>query len=742
LAIGLSAAFLVRSQIIPRYQAEAQIVLDVRNTTILKFDAVVSGLPPQPEVVQTEMDVIASRGMAERVLDHLTPAEIRQLGDDGATTTPMSRFFSKTWPDFLDRLMERLPLLKRLTGVLGSIPPPVPIEPAGAAEQPDREHLISLVLQGLKVSNDGRSYTIHIAFASPHPDIAAIVANTYADQYLANQIDMKAGATTRANELLSQRLGQLREQLQASERAVESYRRAAGVLGDKAGSILVEQLSQTNAELALARNQRIESESRLQVAQSELRKGGDVQALSDVLASPVLQALRAKQAELKRQQAQLSSQYTAQYPTTKTMQADMATLQAQISEEATRAVNSLTDQVAMARTREAGLQSDLDRLERQFGEGGEAEVKLRQLEREAEANRAVYEAYLNRLKQIADQQQMQTADAHLISSAIVPTVPTYPRYRPLLALGLVMGGVVGISVAFLLELFDRRLRSIGQVEEMTGLPVIALMPSVPWRQLARPETIVLRRRGRLSPFNEALRSTWAAVQVAGVAREDPLPEPTGSQPSLTYGWPPSAHFGARIVLVTSSVPNEGKTAFCVSLARSLAVDGHKVLLIDADLRRPGVARCLGGSSKGRMVDLVEGKIGLDEAVQIDRRSGAHYLTAGRSKLHPQDLLNALETNMVLEAARRSYEIILIDTPPILIAADAALVARNCDCCLFFIRWGTTTREQVQSALRRLALYKVKVSGTVLSHVNLRRHSQYAAGEGYHRSYGDLSTSQR
>jgi capsular exopolysaccharide synthesis family protein len=185
------------------------------------------------------------------------------------------------------------------------------------------------------------------------------------------------------------------------------------------------------------------------------------------------------------------------------------------------------------------------------------------------------------------------------------------------------------------------------------------------------------------------------------------------------------------------VPNEGKTAFCLSLARSLAADGHKVLLIDADLRQPGVARGFGGSGAGRLTELLEGKIRLADAVQIDQRSGAHYLAPQDSDAHPQDLLSSKHLSVVLSEARRTYDTILIDTPPILVAADAAMMAGFSDRCLFLVRWGTTTREQVLNGLRRLALYSVAVNGVVLSHVNLRRHAQLAAGEGYYRSYGRL-----
>jgi capsular exopolysaccharide synthesis family protein len=738
MAVGLGLAFLLRSQIIPRYEAEAEVVIDVRNTTILKFDAVVSALPPQPEVIHTEMDVIASRGMAERVLDHLSPADVKQLADDGAKTTPMSRFFTQTWPRALDQLLAWVPLLKQVPGLFPSDQSASTAPKFTPSPLPERDDLVALIMQGLKVSNDGRSYTIHIAFASPHPHIAAVVANTYAKQYLENQQETKADATNRAYDILSQRLVDLRRDLETSETAVETYRRAGGMLGDKTGTILTAQLSQTNTELAVARDQRIEAESRLQAVQSKIGDGGDLQALSEVLTSQVVQSLLAKQAELKRQEAALNNQYTASYPNTKSIKTDIAALQTQINEEMARVVTSLANDVDIARSKELGLQRDLDQLQHQFGQGSQAEVKLQQLQREADANRVVYEATLNRLKEVTEQQQLQTADAHLVSLATQPTVPAYPRYRPLLALGLVIGGILGVCIVFLRETLDQRLRRVGQVEEMTGIPVVALMPSLPWHRLSRPENYILRPGRRDSKFNEALRSAWAAILLTRTPRKAlPGPEVEEAHGSLADEHMRLHRSEGRIVLITSSVPNEGKTAFCLSLARSLAADGHKVLLIDADLRQPGVASGFGGSGAGRLTELLEGKIRLADAVQIDQRSGAHYLAAEDSDAHPQDLLNSRHLSVVLSEARRTYDTILIDTPPILVAADAAMMAGFADRCLFLVRWGTTTREQVLNGLRRLALYSVAVNGIVLSHVNLRRHAQLAAGEGYYRSYGRL-----
>ncbi len=729
---GLGVAQLVIWHIIPRYESESQIILDVRNTTVLKIESVLSGLPPQPDVLRTEMDVINSRSMAERVLDHLSPAEVQQLADDGEMATPMAQFIGETWPEMVARLSSWVPLISAPAKVPSSAGGPLDKAPA-QLPLPIRDKLVDLLLTGLKVSNDGRSYTIHIGFASPHAELAARLANLYAQQYLENQLDLKDGATKRANEWLSQRLLELHAQLGASDAAVEAFRRGTGILAGKSNTVLTQQIADVNTQLAATRNQRIDAESQLRTVQSQLQSGGNLEALADVLSSQAVQSLRAKQAELTRQEAQLNGQYTAKYPDSKSVKTDIASLQGQIRDELNLVVKSLSNQVEIARNKEQSLERDLAGLEGQLGQGGEADVKLQQLQRDADATRSVYDTYLNRFKEITEQQQLQAPDGYLISLATRPEQPTYPRYESLLALGLIMGVVGGVTLAFLRDMFDRRLLSIAQVEEATGLPVVALMPSLPRLQFARPEDYVLDRRGSL--YNEALRTTWAAVLLG---RDQPgksselVPVAGGFHLSRRRR---RAASGGLVVLVTSSVPNEGKTTFCVSMARSLSVDGHKVLLIDGDLRRPGVAKAFGCSSEGRLTQLLDGKLELHEAVQVDERSGAHYLATRSDDAHPQDVLNSLRTEIVLDKARRSYDIILIDTPPILVAADAAIIAKFCDHNLFFVRWGSTSRDCVVGALRRLTLYNVKLTGSVLSHVNMRKHAQFATGEGYYRSYG-------
>ena len=716
LVAGIGGAVMFRNQAIPRYEAESQVVLGIRSMPIVKSDPVASSMPSQPGVLRTEMDIITSRAMAESVVQRLSPADKEQLSAGNLQISPWQHL-TALWAETLQKAESYV----SKEAVKSS---PAGTEDRSAEGTISEDPFVDIVMGGVSASNDGQSYTIHIGYSSANGQLAATMANLYARAYIENQLDSKAEAAERASAWLSGRLVELRRNLQASEAAVQNYRHSADIVEDKQGTVTSQQMGEVNSQLVQARTARLDIESRLSTMRSILSSGGDIGSLPEAASSPLIARLRERLAELQRKQSENQSLYTDNYPADKSVEVDTAALQSQIDSEVRRLADAMAHSLQTARSKERALAGELAQLKQQFGEGSDAEVQLRLLERESDANREVYEAYLSRLKETTEQSKLQEPDSYLISSAVAPDRPSYPRTIPLLLFGAMFGALAGVMIAYLREIFDHRLHTVEEVEELTGLRVLALMPSLPYARLFKPENHVLRRPGSL--FNEALRTTHAAIALsrrgrvssrAGAVRRRPRPGEN-----------------SKVILVTSSIPGEGKTTFCLSMARVLAVDGHRVLLIDTDLRRPGVAKAFGSPKERSLADILSGTKQLLEAVRVDQKSGAHYIGASNDVSNPHDLLTSDRMALLIEEARKEYDVIVIDSPPILMVADAALIAGLADHCLFFVRWGSTARDHVAHALRRLELYKVKVAGIVLSHVNTRRHATFAAGEGYYRSY--------
>jgi succinoglycan biosynthesis transport protein ExoP len=706
LLLGTGTAWFILNQAVPRYEAEAQVVLGIRSARIVKFESVLDDVSSQPGLLRTEMDIIVSRAMAERVVSNMSAEDRERLAATTAIVSPLQRL-SATVATAL-RELERVAFAGKQELVKNE-PAPEPADIHPPSSIPQVANLVDIVSRNVSATNDGQSYTIHIGYSSADPELAATVANLYAQSYIANQLGSKAEAAERASAWLSERLVELRRNLEASATAVQEYRHHAGILEDEQGTVTAQQLSAINSKLVEARAERVAAESRLATLQSLMAKGGDIEALSEVMSSPMIQSLRTRLVELEGKKAENSSRYTSLYPADQTLESDLAAVQRQIKAEVGRVVSGLAGEAAAARAKERALGNELARLQDRFGEASDAEVKLQILQRESDANRTVYEAYLSRLKETTEQGKLQEPDSYLISSAMPPDRPSYPKRLPLLFLGTIFGGVAGVVLALLRELFEQRLHSIEEVEQMTGLRVLALVPSIRWPRLFKPESYVLKRPSSL--FNEALRTARAAI-------------------TLSQGGG-----GGKVILVTSSIPGEGKTTFCLSLARLLATEHQKVLLIDSDLRRPAVSRALGATSKHDLAEFLAGSAALQDVVQIDQKSGASYISAHEGNLNAQNLLSSDYMLMLIEEGRSQYDAVIIDAPPILVAADAAIVARWADHCLFFIRWGSTAREYVTHALRKLDLYKVAVTGIVMSHVDVRRHAHYALGEGYYSAHG-------
>lgn len=676
---------LVIFQIKPTYESVAQIMIDARQNRVVDVEAVMQGLPADQETVRSEIEILRSHKLAETVINKLN-----------------------LWqnPEFNIAMRPASPVraIKEFTANLG----------ASAQNDPaikldlEKQKTIEEFLKNLDVSAVRSSRVITIAFRSENPTTARAITSALVENYLTQQLEDKYEATQRANKWLNERLTDLRKKVADSEQAVENFRASAGLTQGKDASLSSEQLSELNTQLIMARTQRAEQESRLRQVQAQ--SGGDLSSTSEVLNSPLIQKLREQESELIRKKADMGQRLGPRHPDMIKLEAELADLNRNIQVEVGRVISGIKNEVQVARSREGALSASLASMESRQGRIGTADVKLRELQREADANRALFETFLNRFKQTSSQDDLQTSDARMISAANLPAEAAFPKPKIMIPMSVILGLGLGMMVALLMEYLDRGFRSMEQVEQFTGLSPMGLIPelaSVPGAAQTLPQDFIVQKP--TSVYAEAIRTVRTALL---------LTDNDGATP--------------KTILVTSSMPSEGKTSFTLSLARLSAMSGQKIIVIDCDLRRPNVHRGLQLENKMGMVDLLLGSHQLAEVIQKDKRTKIDVIATGRSVPNPADLLASDNMRKLIAYLKSQYDLVVIDSPPALAVADARVLSQLADKTIFLTRWAETPRDVVSMAIKQLANSGANLAGILLTRVNLKKNARYGyADSGYY-----------
>jgi Mrp family chromosome partitioning ATPase len=425
------------------------------------------------------------------------------------------------------------------------------------------------------------------------------------------------------------------------------------------------------------------------------------ETLPDVVASSTLQGLRKELAQING--AIRESRDYSMFYKQRILDERAAALRQQMSQEMNRILAGLAGEVQIARKREAELTQAFREMESQLGGTVHSGVRLIQLQREADANRSIYETFLGRHKQALEQESLAVPDARLISRAEPPLVPAYPSKLRFLLLGTFGGLAVGGALAFVRESADRRIRQASEVETVTGIPVFGFLPKVSrWRGLQPQDYPVMDPHSR---FGTALVRIHTALRA------------------------PQSSDRKQVILVTSARPGDGKTSFCTGLARSLARTRMRVLVIDADPYRAQIATAFGAAAVPAWDPLVEPRVRLSDIVQADAKSTAHFIPAPKGD-DLQLLLHSGGFAALLEEARQAYDVVIIDTPPVMTSADAALIGRFADTRLLLVRWGRTSWDEMTAAAGFLRLCRVGLDGIVMVGVDTG-----SAGYGQLASYG-------
>jgi polysaccharide biosynthesis transport protein len=700
-AVGTALAAVLGKLQTPVYTANASVMLDPRQLQVTNIEQVLSGMPVTTATVATQMGLLKSYDFIASVMGDLNlfnDPEFNtslQVADDDAAPAALPALLAP-----LEQLVTQLPNEWLIATGLASQPAPVLESDAPGLT---RDRTIRNFLKQTTFANDGESYLITISFASPDPDKAAVIANRLASRFVDDEVAGKLSASDKATGWLEQRLGELKAEVQKSDQAVAKFKTEHNIVEAAGASLNDQELADLNNQLITARADLSAAQARLRVVRDMRGSEAALESVGEVTNSSVILHLREQQTVLEQQESELRTLYGERHPRMVQLREDMGKIKAAIRNEVERLARTLENEVRIAQSRVSSVESTLAGLKDRSTVDRTAQVQLDELVRVATSNRTLYEQLLQRFNETRDQQGIVQPDARVVATAAAPAVPSSLGTRMFVAGGFTVSLLLGSLLAVLLEVLDRGLRSAGEIESSLGLATLGLVPKVArLRRGQRPHQYL--REKPLSSYAEAIRGVLTALKLSNPQN------------------PP------KVVLVTSSLPEEGKTTFAVSLASLVARSQKRVLLIDLDLRHPSVHRELGWQVSAGLVEYMAGERTLQEVIHNDLETGLHFLPIKAHTTTPTDLLESEKMRQLIQVCRDNYDLVVLDSAPVASVNDTKVAAVLADRVVFVVRWGKTIQSAARDSLRSLREAGIEPAGAVLAQIDLRKHAQYRYGD--------------
>lgn len=707
LAVFLMVAY-VTFTATPVYKASTTIQLATNQENVIDLGSVLGGIAVNTAVIDTEVMVINSKSLLTKV------AERQKLIEDPE--------FNWTLVEHKPGLVESLtkPIKKSLGMRVERVDPYAGMS-AEEREAAIMESVVGTLMRKVNVSRVGTTYLLTVTVMSTSPETAARLANAVADQYRVQQLETKLDATRRATEWLSERVSALRDEVAEKEKRVEVFR-AENNLDTAMGNTLTEQniaylttqKTQLEVELSKAR-------SRYENMRRQIDSGAGVEGIGEVLDSQLVSRLKEQLSTLRGRVAELETRLGPQHPELIGARNEVADVERQLNAEINRIAGNLESEVKAKQSQLNSIQSRINQANAQLRGNSIANVRLRELERDAETSRVLYEEFISRSKETREQDDLVQADAVILSTASVPHGPAAPKKTLNLLIGIVLGGAIGAAMAILAEMFDSKISSTEDIERKLGVSAIGMVPLIRASSLfgigqTNPADYLVENP--LSAYAESVRYLRAAIAFSDLDSE------------------------TKTVAVTSSLPDEGKTSLTLSLGRMSAMSGSRTIVIDGDFRRRQLTEAAGMSPEIGFIEHLFGAGQLSDAIQKDSKTMLDILPLSQSGHTPHDVFGTRAFDDLLSRLRSMYDLILIDTGPLLLMAEARVVAGKVDKAILMVRWRHSTRAAVKQSVNLLRSFNADILGITLNMVDLNRrrhHRDPGASYKAYRKYYQIET---
>ncbi|WP_268799376.1 GumC family protein [Pseudomonas huanghezhanensis] len=670
----------------PVYRAQATLVMDAKGSKAVSFDVAAStgGDSNASQYMETQAELLQSRTLAERVVRELDLASKPQF-DSRAQPKPFA---------FIGRWLAS-------TGLDEYLPEAV-VSKLGAAAEPTEQQKLDRTTRAfmelVTVEPQGKSQLANVMVDMKDPVLAAKAANALSNAFIESQLQTTIGASESATVWMNSRLVELGEKLKGSEARLQAYRESEGLVDVKGvGTISATELSLTSERMIDARRQRAEAESQFRQVQA-MGKGGwqKIASVPAVLADPLVQQFKAQEARAKAKVDELAGRYGAKHPAMDAARSDLNAASAALRGQVEQVVAGIERNYQLAAANEGSLQSSFNANKSQIQDISRKEFKLQELQREVDGNRELYDTFMTRLKETTATADIDSANIRVVDPAVVPLSPIKPKKPLILAIAAVLGLFVGALLALLLDALNNTFRSIEQVENHLNIPVVGILPLMARRD--RKDLAKTFNDPRFSRFTESIRTIRTNVVLSGYDKPH------------------------QVILVTSSVPGEGKTTVSINLAQALG-QMEPVLLLDGDLRRPSLAKTLGVSAdKPGLSDLITGKATFEQCVvQID---GIDVLCAGSATTNPLELLASQQFAQLLEELKSKYKRIIIDSSPTQVVSDTKVLSTLAQSVIYVVKAGATSIPLTEKGIAQLLQHKAPVRGIVVNQVDVNKANQY------------------
>jgi capsular exopolysaccharide synthesis family protein len=692
-AVVVAIAMLESYSATPMYRTQARIVIqDERSTAVTSLNASEPAYWQDPEpYYNTQYRILQSRGLARRVVRKLPPPP-------APVPSTLSRALSLP-RQLINRWRKKAPAV---------------VEAPASDETAAELAAIGAFLGGVEVVPVKGTRLVEIVYSSADPQYAAVAANTLAREYIQQNLDLKLSNTTNTITWLAEELNKQRQKVQAAEQAMAEYREGQNAMSlDEGQNIVVSRLNLLNDAVTKAKTSRLQKEAAYRQLGNLKGDSAEADSFPLVAQNATIQEIKQQVASLNSEKAKLSQRYGANHPTMETITRQIEGAKARLQAETAKVLESVGNEYRAALAEERSLAASLEDQKKQAVDLNRKSITYSILQREAESERQVYNALLQQEKELRVVSNSRANNVQLMDEADVPGAPYTPNHSRDWLMAIVLGLALGVALAYSVEYLDDTVKLPDDVTRRLKLPLLGLVPAVAGGKLPVLTSPVPH------DFGEAFRSLRTSLV-------------------FTNGSP-----GNRTIAVTSTQPLEGKTTTACNLAIALALGGARVMLMDADMRRPGLHRTMGMSNDLGLSHVLTGQARVREAVQRTSEPNLFVMSAGHVPPNPSELLSSERMrHLIANLEAGPFDWIIIDTPPVLAVSDAVIIAPYASGLVFVIGAEMTRRAHAERAIQTVQSGKTTIVGAVLNRVDLNRNKYYYSryyGYHYKSYYGDSST---